>query len=35
MKLRFDDLGIELYNPMQQTVAVRRFAATTPRDDQP
>jgi moderate conductance mechanosensitive channel len=33
MKLRFDELGIELYNPMQQTVAVRRFAAAAPRDD--
>jgi small-conductance mechanosensitive channel len=33
MKLRFDELGIELYNPMQQTVAVRRFATTTPKDD--
>ncbi len=35
MKLRFDELGIELYNPMQQTVAVRRFATAAPRDDQP
>ena len=33
MKLRFDELGIELYNPMQQIVAVRRFATTTPKDD--
>ena len=33
MKLRFDELGIELYNPMQQTVAVRRLATATPKDD--
>jgi len=32
MKLRFDELGIELYNPMQQTVAVRRLATAAPRD---
>jgi small-conductance mechanosensitive channel len=34
MKQRFEELNIELYNPMQQTVAVRQIAACKSRDEQ-